>query len=410
VAEVSGVQLDAQRRHGKTLNVTSPNPDAAAAPQVVRTNVHIYPAVFQHESRILKETRSIIDAGLADRIIILANHQAGFPEEETIDANRTVIRLRLFFLRFRKNLLTEILAYTETLFKTVWVLRRVNVEFVNPHSLSVLPAAVMLRIFKGAKVIYDAHELETERWGLSGARKFVSRLMEKTLMPFVSKVIVVGPSIAEWYRNEYRGKPVYVIRNIPHVATQEDRDPTLLRKAIDAPDDAIVFLYQGLYAEGRGIEMMLEAFSGTSNANAHCVFMGKGPLEPLIAETAAKAANIHLVPPVDPDQVLAYSCGADIGLCIIEDCCLSYRYSLPNKFFEYITAGLPLVVFPCPDQVEIISRHANGWVVDESAAALVKFLDELSQGEFQVKKKNADASKTEFDWDTDAAQYAEIFA
>jgi glycosyltransferase involved in cell wall biosynthesis len=377
---------------------------------MLRTNVHIYPAVFQYESRILKETRSIIDAGLADRIIILANYQDGFPVEEEIDANRNVLRLRLFFLRFRKNLLTEILAYTETLFKTLWVLRRVKVEFVNPHSLSVLPAAVMLKVFKGAKVIYDAHELETERWGLKGARKFVSRMMERTLMPFVSSIIVVGPSISEWYRKEYRGKPVYVIRNIPHVATQDQHDPTLLRQLINAPEDAIVFLYQGLYSEGRGIEIMLQAFAETQNPGAHCVFMGKGPLEPLIREAADRVENIHLVPPVEPDQVLAYSSGADVGLCIIEDCCLSYRYSLPNKFFESITAGLPLVVFPCPDQVEIVSRYANGWVVEESASALVEFLDRLTREDLQTRKKNADASRTEFDWDSDAKQYAEIFS
>lgn len=377
---------------------------------MIRTNVHIYPSAFQHESRILKETRSIIETKLADRIIILAKHQDGLDDQEQVDANRSVIRLRLFFARFRKNLLTEAFAYTETLFKSLWVLRRVNVEFVNPHSLSVLPAAVMLKIFKGAKVIYDAHELETERWGLAGGRKFVAKLMERTLMPFVSKIIVVGPSIGEWYRNAYRGKQVYVVRNIPHIAAQERRDPTLLRKLIAAPQNAIVFLYQGLFAEGRGIKMMLQAFSETRNPLLHCVFMGTGPLEPLIREAADRAGNIHMIPPVDPDQVLTYACGADVGLCIIEDCCLSYRYSLPNKFFEYITAGLPLVVFPCPDQVEIVSKYSNGWVVDESVPALLAFLDRFTHEELQNKKECASTSKTEFDWETDARQYAEIFA
>jgi glycosyltransferase involved in cell wall biosynthesis len=376
---------------------------------MARTNVHIQSSVFQHASRIIKGTRSIVDTGLVDRIIILASYQEGFPREEHLDAERTVIRLPLFFSRFRKNLLTEMFIYVEFLIRSLWVLRRVHVTHVNAHSLSLLPTAVMLRIFKGAKVIYDAHELETERWGLKGVRKFVSKLMERALMPFVSKTIVVGPSIAEWYRNTYPRTPVYVIRNIPLVAAQEQRDPMLLRKSVGLTNDAVILIYQGLFAEGRGIETILKALSETSNSLVHCVFMGDGPLKPMIQQAGESASNVHLIPPVEPEQVLAYSCGADVGLCMIEFCCLSYHYSLPNKFFEYITAGLPLVVYPCPDQVKIVSECKNGWIVDDSTAAVTAFLDRLTQVELRLKKENAAISKKNFDWDTDARQYAEIF-
>ena len=76
---------------------------------MARTNVHIQSSVFQHASRIIKGTRSIVDTGLVDRIIILASYQDGFPREEHLDAERTVIRLPLFFSKFRKNLLTEMI-------------------------------------------------------------------------------------------------------------------------------------------------------------------------------------------------------------------------------------------------------------------------------------------------------------
>lgn len=385
------------------------DPDGTAAIQMMRTNVHIYPSVFQYQSRILKETRSIIDASLAERIIILANLQDGFPREEQLDANRIVIRLPLFFAKFRKNLLTEMFAYTEMLLRSIWALRRVHVTHVNAHSLSVLPIAVLLRIVKGAKVIYDAHELETERWGLAGVRKFTAKLMERILMPFVSKTVVVSPSIAEWYRQKYRRKQVYVVRNIPHVMAEEPRDRTLLRNHVGVSKDDVLLIYQGLFAEGRGIEMMLEALSLTSNSLVHSVFMGDGPLKQMIHEAVEHTHNVHLMPAVKPEQVLMYSCGADVGLCMIEDCCLSYHFSLPNKFFEYIVAGLPVVISPCPDQMQIVSKCMNGWVVEESAKALTSFLDQLTQEELRLKKENAATSKGAFDWEIDARQYAEIF-
>ncbi len=376
---------------------------------MTRSNVHIYPSVFKYESRMLKETQSILDANLCDKVIILASYADELPEVEAIDGNRTVVRLRLFFSRFPKNLVTESFKFTELMIRSLWALRRVRVTHVNAHSLSVLPTAVLFRLFKRARVIYDAHELETERWGLTGARKRVSKLMERTLMPFVSTIVVVGPSIANWYRQHYPGKPVFVVRNIPHIASQRSQDPTVLRKHIGVSDSVILLIYQGLFAEGRGIAMMLAALRNTENANVHCVFMGNGPLEPAIAQEAEQARNVHLIPPVAPDEVLAYSCGADVGLCMIEDCCLSYHLSLPNKFFEYISAGLPLIISPCPDQEEIVAACGNGWIVSESESGLTEFLDQLTREELQGKKIAASKSRSRFDWDKDARKYVKIF-
>ena len=221
-----------------------------------------------------------------------------------------MIRLKLFFSKFRKNLLSETLTYIEFLIMSLWALSGVKVTHVNAHSLSVLPTAVFFRVFKGAKIIYDAHELETERSGLGGARKLVSKWMEQMLMPFVSKVIVVGPSIGAWYEKHYPNKQIYVIRNIPCKIEQSKHDPAVLRNRIGASDETIVFIYQGNLAEGRGIEMLLTAFSATSNVLACGVFMGNGPLGGAIQDAAENSANIFLIPPVEPHQVPAYSCGA----------------------------------------------------------------------------------------------------
>ena len=101
--------------------------------------------------------------------------------------------------------------------------------------------------------------------------------------------------------------------------------------------------------------------------------------------------------------------GADVGLCMIEDCCLSYHLSLPNKFFEYISAGLPLIISPCPDQEEIVAACGNGWIVSGSESALTEFLDQLTREELQRKKIVASKSRSRFDWDKDARKYVKIF-
>ena len=376
----------------------------------MRTNVHIYPSPFRHESRILKETKSILDAGLADRVIILAKHQEGLAEEERLDDGRSVVRLPLFFARYPKNLLTETLMYFELLFRSVRVLRGMSVTHVNPHSLSVLPTGVVLKLIKRARLIYDAHELETERAGLTGARQLVSRVMERVLMPFVSKIVVVSPSIGDWYRDRYPSKPVFVIRNVPDTALQAKPDRAVLRNAIGVDDATIVLIYQGVLARGRGIEGMLKALSQTANPAVNGVFMGDGPLEPLVREYALREKSIHQLPPVRPSEVLAYTCGADIGMSMVDNSCLNHEYCLPNKFFEYVLSGLPVLVSTSVDQAAVIAEHGNGWFVAEGGDALQTFLDQLTAEDVRVKTERAELARTKFAWKTDAQQYPEIFS
>jgi len=377
---------------------------------MAKINVHIYPTEFRHESRILKETKSIVESGLADQVLVVAKHRKDLPETEAIDANRTVLRIASTFSRFSKNLLFESLAYFELLIRVVWRLKGLEITHINVHSLSVLPTAVALKLSKRAQLIYDPHELETERAGLNGLRKVVSKFMERTLMPFVSSIVVVSPSIQRWYEANYPGKPVYLIRNMPDGSASKNVKSKILRKMVSASDGDILFIYQGLFGPGRGLEMILQAFTQTSNKEAHCVFMGNGALQPVIQEAAKNHNNIHLIPPVEPSQVLSYSSGADIGLSVIENCCLSYHYCLPNKFFEYIAAGIPIIVSPCPDQAEIIAINENGWVIEESTDALIEFLNKLTSAELGDKKRAAKAIINRYNWQDDAKTYASIFA
>lgn len=358
---------------------------------------------------MLRETRSILDAGLVDKIVILATHEAGFEHQEKIDEHRAVIRIPLFFSRFSKNLLTEALTYVELLLRSVWLLRRSRVSHVNAHSLSVLPTAFVFRLLKRSKIIYDAHELETERFGLAGMRKRVSKLMERTFMPFVSQVIVVGPSIADWYRQAYPGKPVHVVRNIPDGTMASGMRRSVLREKSGAKDDEILLLYQGLLTKGRAIEMLLEAIAETRNKSVRAVFMGDGPLGPQVRDAADQHDNVSFIPAVPPDEVLEHTIGADVGVCAIENICLSYHLSLPNKLFEYIAAGLPLVIFPRPDQQVIVEECGNGWVIEEDANALTAFLDNLDRAQIESGRHNARISMQRFSWHEEARRYAAVY-
>ena len=86
---------------------------------------------------------------------------------------------------------------------------------------------------------------------------------------------------------------------------------------------------------GRGIENLIDNIKKNVVEDYNFVFMGYGPLEELLKKTSKEIKNIIYVPPVDPSELPIYTSSANFGIALIEDKCLSYRYCLPNKFFEY---------------------------------------------------------------------------
>jgi glycosyltransferase involved in cell wall biosynthesis len=242
--------------------------------------------------------------------------------------------------------------------------RGAKVSCVNAHSLAVLPLAVRLAARHQAKLVYDTHELETETVSARGARLHAFRLLESALIGRADAVSVVSPGIADWYSDRYGMARPFVVRNVP------DRIgnvvPVDLRGMLGITPGAPIFLYQGLLGRGRLIEQFLAAFDPPGEH--HLVLLGFGPLEPLVREAAASCRNIHFLPAVPPCEVLRYTAGADVGLCGVEDVCLSYRLALPNKLFEYLSVGLPVLAPALPDIQAFLGETAAGWIVDNPLA------------------------------------------
>ena len=89
------------------------------------------------------------------------------------------------------------------------------------------------------------------------------------------------------------------------------------------------------------------------------VFMGYGKLQGSIAEAAASSENVHFQPAVPYQEMLQYTKDADVGLVSVRPICLSYLYCLPNKLFECIQAGVPVLVNDLPDCVALTPHLRN---------------------------------------------------
>lgn len=353
----------------------------------MRVNLHVTLTSFRNESRVLKETKSLIEHGIVDRATIIALHEPGLPERETLDPNRLVLRLALATRRWPRNLVVQLVKYVEFAARLLSHARAVRPTIVTVHSLALLPAGVITKWVTGAALVYDCHELETETFGLSGLRQTLSRLVERSLIRYADLVLVVSESIKEWYASAYGIDNLATVMNCP-----VSRGPGRTRKlheALGLPEDRRIVLYQGGIVGGRGVDGLLRAFAAHDDGRHVLVFMGYGYLEPLVEEYASRHSNIRLQPAVPPDVVLEYTASADVGVSYIDNPSLNDRYCLPNKLFEYLMAGIPAIVNDAPEMRRLVETYGVGVVLQElsphSIAGALHQLAERDQSDLQEK-------------------------
>ena len=268
--------------------------------------------------------------------------------------------------------------------------------------------SMALKVFKRSKLVYDTHELETETVAAHGIRKHLSKILERVLIRFVDETIVVNDSIAQWYKQEYRLKRVWVVRNVPYNAGENITKTRMLREAFGIRDEEIVYLFTGGISQGRGIPLLLDAFSRT-HPNRHVVFMGFDHLTSLVQEYAAKYPNIHHHPAVPSSDVLKYAAGADVGLCLYENTCLNHYLCLPNKVFEYMLAGLPMIVSDFPEMAALVERYDCGWKVAVDVEALLALVETISLKEVRAKSANACGARGHFGWHLEEPTLLEVY-
>ena len=137
--------------------------------------------------------------------------------------------------------------------------------------------------------------------------------------------------------------------------------------------------------------------------------MGYGILESLIKEFEKNSSNMHFHPAVTPEDVIPYTQSADVGISLIENICLSYFYSLPNKVFEYLMSGLPLIVSDFPDMGKIVEESKCGWKVPVNENSLIELIEKLSKEDIQEKRANVLRCRNNYSWENEVKKLVRIY-
>lgn len=377
-------------------------------------NLHIYPSNMQNESRVEKITASLVEKGIVDDIILVGKEDKTLEEYETISEFIRVWRVPLNDFRFPlfNWKVRKVLRYIQWLCKIYRRFRKEKINLINCHSIFDLPLGVVLKKKNkknNCKLIYDTHELETERSSSSGMFKKVLRLIEKFFIEYSDHIFVVSDSIGEWYKEAYGLENISVVKNIP-LKREFIKGSDKLRERFKIPAERILYIFQGGFHSDRGIEMLLSVFS-KPDITDHIVFMGFGHLEEEIKAFEKEHTNIHFHEAVPVDQLLEYTTSADIGFSLTENVCLNHYYSLPNKIFEYVMSGIPCIASDFPDMGGFIKKHNCGWTTLPEEAGVYVLVKKISMNEVKEKKASIEnlLKREDFGWQSEKKKLEAVY-
>jgi glycosyltransferase involved in cell wall biosynthesis len=351
------------------------------------------------DSRVLKTCLTLKDCGY-DVVLIGRKLPGSLPLPSwPFTSIRMPLFLKkgpLFYLFFNLRL------FCRLLFK--------KVDLLYSNDLDTLLPNYLVSKIKNIPIVYDSHELFCEVPELLGSKmkRRIWLKLEGWIVPKLKNCITVNDSIAAFLEKKY-GAKFHSIRNI------SDSPEGFIPKSktelgLDLNKKIIVLQGAGINID-RGAEELVEAMKVIENAVL--LIIGGGDVWETLKQNIKQsgiADKVILIDKIQKSELLNYTYNADIGLSIDKNTNLNYYYSLPNKIFDYINAGVPILASRLPEIEKIITRYDVGdFIPDHTPKNIAAKLNELlSSSKLYEYKRNTILAQAELSWASERLKLVDI--
>jgi len=365
-----------------------------------------------YDSRVKREAKTFSQAGYKVKIL-------DFGDKRTSRSRNLngieVSRIRILTRGLPKNTFFRGVKYLEYLWSACRQAVRERADVYHAHDLYPLVPAFLGARLRGAKVIYDSHELWTEQAGISKSVAKVWRKIERFLLPRVDAVLTVNEALAEVLHVEYgaKEKPVVVMNCQPHANPGRTLRLAEFLKNRGIQGKRIV-LYQGALKPGRGLSQLVRAFEFLED-DIVLVLMGDGALKQELSVLVRRLGldtRVWFHPPVPPDVLLTYTASADLGVVIYENTCRNNYLCLPNKLFEYLAAGIPIAMCNFPELRKLLRKYEIGREFDPSSPRSIASAIQFCLADpvrYEQMRVNTQKALLEYNWENEAAKLLEVY-
>lgn len=290
-----------------------------------------------------------------------------------------------------------------------WEAWRIRPERFHAHDVNTLIPLYMAAGLRNRPLIYDAHEISTDREGWSHSRYWF--YVEKWLGRRAKGFITTNDTRAEHFRKHYGLPHVWVIRNVPPFL--DVVDDGRLHRALGVKADTPVLLYQGGLQTGRGLYPMLEAFSAVEGA--HLAVIGFGRLRPSLEKKVDElglSSRVTFLGRIPHEELLAYTAGARAGLQLLENTCLNHYSACSNKLYEYLMAEVPVIASDLPEMRRVVTATGAGRLVPPGDVDAIRHAMRAMvepHGEWNQMKACAKRHKHQYHWGLEEPILLELY-
>ena len=273
---------------------------------------------------------------------------------------------------------------------------------------TLLPNFLVARL-KRKHLIYDSHEYFTEVPELVSRPKVqaIWRSIERRILPKLTFALTVNASIAELYKKAY-GIDMKVLRNMPKPLDKASKT----RKELGLPEDKKIVILQGSGINmHRGSEEAVEAMRYINNAVL--LIIGSGDVLDILKRNVKDFGiedKVIFKGRMPYAEMMSHTQLADLGLTLDKDTNINYRYSLPNKVFDYIQAGIPVLGSDLVEVKRIVQEFSVGQIVEsvEPKAIALAITNMLSSSKVSEWKANSIKASKELNWDAESKVLREM--
>ncbi len=360
-----------------------PHIDASAAGGVIRVPTPI--KVCMHvlgkariDVRAIRAAKTLVEAGYSVSIVDIEGESECIGPTENIQGasvKHLTVPNSFIATRFKKWVLIRAVLM---LIRSALRLIQTPADIYHALDLPAFPACYIAARLRRKPLIFEAYELPLSTLPVSELNRS-RRLLQAFLAPLLTYmvprcagVISVSPPIVREMCKRYRIQGVALIRNIPEYRDVQKSDR--LRQHLGLSPEVRIALYQGHLQPDRGLDRLVRT-AAFLEQNIVIVMMGssagrtQAQLKDLITHEGV-ADRIKIIPPVPYAELPDWTSSADIGLIIYKpDYSPNVQMMLPNKLFEYLMAGLPVLASPLDAVAEVIRAHDVGLILSSFAPA-----------------------------------------